>query len=223
MQLPFTVDQFLEVFQRYNLAVWPVQWILGMLGLVAVSLALSQRRNASRWVSGILAFMWFWMAAAYHLAFFAIINRAAIAFAAAFAVQGMLFAWLVVRTTGVTYRPQSTAAAIIGAALITYAVIGYPLLGYALGHRYPAAPTFGVPCPSTIFTLGIGVWAGASLPRRLLIAPLAWSIVGTSAAITLGMIEDFGLLAAAIATIVAAIVRRADGGTPRGRLYPTGA
>jgi integral membrane sensor domain MASE1 len=44
MQLPFTVDQFLEVFQRYNLAVWPVQWILGMLGLVAVSLALSQRR-----------------------------------------------------------------------------------------------------------------------------------------------------------------------------------
>jgi Family of unknown function (DUF6064) len=65
MQLPFTVDQFLEVFQRYNLAVWPVQWILGMLGLVAVSLALSQRRNASRWVSGILALMWFWMAAAY--------------------------------------------------------------------------------------------------------------------------------------------------------------
>ena len=65
MQLPFTVDQFLEVFRRYNLAVWPVQWILGMLGLVAVSLALSQRRNASRWVSGILALMWFWMAAAY--------------------------------------------------------------------------------------------------------------------------------------------------------------
>jgi hypothetical protein len=65
MQLPFTVDQFLEVFQRYNLAVWPVQWILGMLGLVAVSLALSQRRNASRWVSGILALMWFWMAAEY--------------------------------------------------------------------------------------------------------------------------------------------------------------
>ena len=79
MQLPFTVDQFLEVFQRYNLAVWPVQWILGMLGLVAVSLALSRRRNASRWVSGILALMWFWMAAAYHLAFFAIINRTAIA------------------------------------------------------------------------------------------------------------------------------------------------
>ena len=96
------------------------------------------------------------------------------------------------------------AAAIIGAALLTYAVVGYPLLGYALGHRYPAAPTFGVPCPTTIFTLGLGVWAGASLPRRLLIAPLAWSIVGTSAAITLGMIEDLGLLAAAIATVVAA-------------------
>ena len=88
MQLPFTVDQFLEVFHRYNLAVWPVHWILGV------------------------------------------------------------------------FRDHQPS-----------------------GHR----------------------------------------TIRTSAAITLGMIEDLGLLAAAIATVVAAIVRRADGGTPRGRLYPTGA
>ena len=53
--------------------------------------------------------------------------------------------------------------------------------------------------------------------------PSGHRTIRTSAAITLGMIEDLGLLAAAIATVVAAIVRRADGGTPRGRLYPTGA
>ena len=28
MRLPFTIDQFLDVFRRYNLAVWPAQWVV---------------------------------------------------------------------------------------------------------------------------------------------------------------------------------------------------
>ena len=28
MRLPFTIDQFLDVFRRYNLAVWQAQWVL---------------------------------------------------------------------------------------------------------------------------------------------------------------------------------------------------
>ena len=173
MRLPFTIDQFLDVFQRYNTAVWPAQWILGALGLVAVALALTGRRSASRWVSMILALLWLWMAGAYHLAFFTSINRAAIAFAVTFALQGVLFAWVALRTPAVTYRPRSSVTTIIGAVLILYALVAYPTLGYAFGHRYPAAPTFGVPCPTTIFTLGLLVWASSSLPRRLLIVPLA--------------------------------------------------
>jgi hypothetical protein len=211
MRFPFTIDQFLDVFRRYNAAVWPAQWILGALGLVAIVLALTGRRSASRWVSIILALLWLWMAAAYHLAFFTSINRAAIAFAAAFAVQAAVFTWVAFRTPAVTYRPRSRVAAIIGAVLIIYAIVVYPVLGYALGHRYPAAPTFGVPCPTTILTLGLVVWAGRSLPRRVLVVPLAWSLVATSAAVNLGMIEDFGLLAAAIATTLTIRVRR-DGG-----------
>ena len=39
----------------------------------------------------------------------------------------------------------------------------------------------------------------------------------------MGMIEDFGLLAAAVATTVTTIVRREHGGAPRGKLDPTGA
>jgi hypothetical protein len=94
MQLPFTIDQFFDVFRRYNLTVWPAQWVLVTLGVVAAALAVGGWRNAGRWVSAILALLWLWMAAAYHLAFFASVNRAAIAFAAAFALQGVLFAWV---------------------------------------------------------------------------------------------------------------------------------
>jgi len=218
MRLPFTIDQFLDVFRRYNLAVWPAQWVLVVAGLTAVVLALRERGSASRWVSVILAVMWFWMAAAYHLLFFTGINPAAIAFAAAFAVQGALFAWVAFRTPVVTYRPRSSVARVIGAALIVYAMVVYPMLGYALGHRYPATPTFGVPCPTTIFTLGLVVWAGRTLPGRLLVVPLAWSVVETSAAVSLGMMEDFSLSAAAIVTLLVVGVRHRPS---RVGFYPT--
>ncbi len=98
---------------------------------------------------------------------------------------------------------------------IAYALLLYPALGYLLGHGYPAAPSFGVPCPTSIFTLGLLVWAGPSIPRRLFAIPLAWSAVATSAAVTLGMIEDFGLLAAAVVTVGWLVFRRR--GTPATR------
>jgi hypothetical protein len=91
----------------------------------------------------------------------------------------------------------------------------YPAISYALGHRYPAAPTFGLPCPTTIFTLGLLVWAGTALPRRVLIVPLLWALVGTSAALSLGMVEDFGLLVSAIAVMIwVALGRRAAPNAP---------
>lgn len=36
-----------------------------------------------------------------------------------------------------------------GSLLMLYAMMIYPALGYFLGHVYPKAPTFGVPCPTT--------------------------------------------------------------------------
>ena len=177
MRLPFTIDQFLDVFRRYNLAVSPAQWVLVTLAVVAVVLAARDRLTTKRWVSAILALLWFWMAAAYHVAFFASVNRAAVAFAGAFAIQGGLFTWLAFRATPPSYRSRSSGATAIGALFIVYALLVYPALGYLLGHRYPAAPTFGVPCPTTIFTLGLLVWSGTSMPRRLLVIPLAWWVL----------------------------------------------
>ena len=36
MALPFAVDQSYGNFRDYSMAVWPAQWLLGMLALVAV-------------------------------------------------------------------------------------------------------------------------------------------------------------------------------------------
>jgi len=144
------------------------------------------------------------MGLVYHLAFFASVNPAAVAFAVACVIQGLLFTWFAWRgadAADASHSARSSSAWVVGAALIAYALLLYPTLGYLLGHRYPAAPTFGVPCPTTIFTFGLLVWSSRRPPWWLFVVPVAWTVVASSAAITLGMTEDFGLLASGVVTV----------------------
>lgn len=96
------------------------------------------------------------------------------------------------------------------------ALVGYPIVGFLVGHRYPAAPTFGVPCPTTIFTLGLLLWSTGPLARRLTVVPVLWAIVGTSAAVNLGMTEDLGLFVAALCAVLFIFAPARRGGFPDG-------
>jgi hypothetical protein len=61
-------------------------------------------------------------------------------------------------------------------------------------------PTFGVPCPTTIFTLGVLMWCLRPVPWSVLVVPVAWSVIATVAAVAFGVVEDFALpVAAALA------------------------
>jgi hypothetical protein len=72
------------------------------------------------------------------------------------------------------------------------------VLGHLFGHIYPKSPTFGLPCPTTIFTFGLLLWTDKKIPKYVLVIPFLWSIVGFSAAVNLKVYEDFGLLVAGI-------------------------
>ena len=208
MRVPFTVEQFLEVFRRYNEAVWPAQWILTALGVTVVVLALGRAPHAGRTISGVLALLWLWMGAVYHLVFFRPINPAATAFGALFLVEAALLAWLGVWRGALDFRVRRDATGLTGALLVLYALVLYPTIGHALGHRYPAAPTFGLPCPTTILTFGLLLWTVPPVPRRLLLIPALWALIGTAAAVELGIGEDFGLPVAAIVATVAIVMWR---------------
>jgi hypothetical protein len=67
MDAPFTASQFLEVFGRYNAAVWPAQVVFYGLAFLMIYWA---ARGAGRWVHAILAFLWAWMGVVYHWLFF---------------------------------------------------------------------------------------------------------------------------------------------------------
>ena len=56
--LPFTHAQFIEVFARYNMTVWPAQIVAYILGLGIVLALLRPSAGTGRWVAAGLAAMW---------------------------------------------------------------------------------------------------------------------------------------------------------------------
>ena len=196
MPLPFDARQFFEAFARYNTAVWPAQIVLQLAALSAVVLAVRPHPGSDRAIGVILGGLWFWMGGVYHLVFFRLINPAANLFGALFLLEGMLLLGLAGRRERLHFAWTPTTRGIVGAALLSYALVLYPMLAYALGHRYPATPTLGLPCPTTVLTLGLLAWAGPRRPWGVLVIPLLWSVVGASAAVQLGVWEDLGLVAA---------------------------
>ncbi|MFZ0390895.1 MAG: DUF6064 family protein [Calditrichia bacterium] len=198
MNIPFTIEQFLSVFEKYNLTIWPMQIVLYLLALVAIFLTLKPRKAAGRIISLILAIFWLWMGIVYHLLFFTAINPAAYIFAMLYIVQAILFLVAGIIKTNLSFKFQANLYGLTGALFLIYALLVYPLLGYAFGHAYPAMPTFGAPCPTTIFTFGILLLTVKRVPKYLLVIPFLWSLLGFSAAVNLMIKEDFGLLAAGI-------------------------
>jgi hypothetical protein len=205
--LPLTREQFLAVFADYNNAVWPVQIVAYLLGMVVLVAILRPSPLGHRFVAGALAAMWVWTGVAYHGLFFARINPAAWAFGALFVVQGSLIIIAGVVRRRLVFGHSSGFASVLGGVLMAYAAVIYPLLGQSSGHVYPAQPMFGItPCPVTLFTFGLLLLTLAPVPRWLLVIPAAWSLVGVSAAFMLGVPQDWPLFFSGL-TIVLLILR----------------
>ena len=197
--IPFGPAEFLAVFARYHAAVWPAPLVLLAIGLAMPAVARRRSMGAARLVLGALALLWAWMGAVYHLGFFRAINPAALIFGGMFLLQASLFAAAAVGRSVPRFGRPLDARSITGFVLLAYALLICPALGAMAGHGYPAGPSFGLPCPTTIFTFGLLLLGEGALRLRLLAVPLVWSAIGTVAALSLGMVEDLGLLAAAAA------------------------
>lgn len=175
-----------------------MQIFLNLLAILAIYLAIWPKAISAKAISAILGAFWLWMGFVYHWRFFSEINKAAYVFGIIFILQGILFLYKGVYQNALHFSYTSNVAGRTGAVLVVYALFIYPALGYILGHRYPAAPTFGLPCPTTIFTLGILLWMRKKPAFYLLAIPLLWSLIGFTAALKLGVREDVGLLIAGV-------------------------
>lgn len=85
--------------------------------------------------------------------------------------------------------------------------LAYPVLSVFTGHMYPASPTFGVPCPTVIFTAGALLMCRRP-PLVVALIPILWSLVGGFAAVQFGVAADYVLLACAPLLIAKALSGR---------------
>lgn len=209
MILPFTREEFLGVFTQYNAFAWPASILAYVLAVLVIVALVRQWRSAPQLVFAALALMWVWTGIFYHMSYFSVINTAAWGFGALFMIGAAVFAW-----AGRSHVNLQTAAwdgwtSALGWAFIAYAMIAYPLIGLALGHGYMDLPQFGVtPCPVTLFTFGSLLLLRGSLPWSVLAAPVLWSLIGGSAAILLGVLQDWLLLLSGTLTIAAIFATR---------------
>ena len=203
MQLPFTKEQFFDLFAAFNGGLWPALIALWIASVVVSVLLFSPRRPTDRWVSALLAVHWAWSGLAYHAAFFTRINPAAWIFALLFLVQAALFVWVGIVQRRLSFAPARDGWAPMAWVLVAYSLV-YPAINAVQHLTVSRIPTFGVPCPTTIFTAGLLMLAAPKL-WPLAIIPVAWSLIAGTAAVLLDVRADYALPVAGIALAIFSI------------------
>lgn len=203
--IPFSQEVLLALFEEYNVAVWPALVVAYLLGSVVVIAALRPIPFSGRVTCLVLALFWLWDGVVFHWVYFTPINVAAPLFAGMFALQGVLFAVATRRSP--EFRFRHSISGWTGVGLMLIAMIAYPLVSLLAGQPWPATPAFAVtPSSTTLFTFGALMLSQPRAPLWLYAIPLAWALIGGTAAWHLEMPQDFllpvaGLLATAFRLI----------------------
>jgi hypothetical protein len=194
MKIPFSTEEFFLTFANYNQDIFPIQILFYLLSIFILYLLVKKNYDSSNVISLILGFFWIWMGFVYHILFFSQINQAAYIFGVLFILQGALFIYAGIFRSYLQFRNRKDIYSSTAWILIIYALLIYPVIGHFAGHIYPLAPEMSAPCPTTIFTFGILLFASGKIPKWLLIIPLLWSLIGFSAAVNLNVVQDYGLV-----------------------------
>ncbi len=201
MNVPFTQDQFFDVLGAYNSELWPFVLALWIVSVVVVIRLYRQPVSSGPIVTMLLAVHWAWTALAYHAAFFTTINPAASAFAAMSLLEAALLIWSGLLRHRLHWSAIRSRWQVVAWMLVVYGLL-YPVIARAEGHAFPRLPTFGVPCPTTILTIGLLIAADQPMPRLLAVIPITWAIIGGQAAFLFGVRTDLMLLASGIIMLV---------------------
>ena len=194
----FTIEDFMLVLERYNLAVWPMQIFAYTLVILALFFTFKSTKYSQKIVLGILSFLWLFNGIVFSLLYWAPSHLFGYIFGVCCILQGLLFLYglkksdITISFSGVTYY------SIIGIIFVVYAIVGYQVFGYFLGHIYPKFFPVGlVPCPTTIFTLGVFLIISKRIPKKYYVIPLIIAL-GGFLAVYKGIYEDIGLIIAGL-------------------------
>jgi hypothetical protein len=191
--LSFSLEEFLVVLESYNLDIWPLQIITYALILLVLFISLKPTKYSPKIILAALSFFWLSTGIVFCFIYWAPSHIFGYIFGICCTAQGLLFLYSLIKSDITITSPDKTNM-LIGILFILYAMIGYQILGYYLDHIYPKFFAVGlVPCPTTIFTLGLFVIINTKIPIKYVAIPFVISLGGFLAAYN-GIYEDIGLI-----------------------------
>lgn len=207
MDLLPTLDELLQVFASYNGDIWPMQLVAYALGVVALIAGVRSTRYSSKVVSGVLAFFWLWIGLVFSTVYFPRATPLAWLYVLMFVPQGVIFVLSGIFRRGLSFGFKPGLYGAVGWVFVLYAMVGYPAIEYLLGRGFPRLLSFGlVPCPTTVFTVGMLLWTDRRVPKYVLVIPLVSALSGVLP-VSLGIMEDLGLLLSGLAATAMILYR----------------
>jgi len=198
-----TLERFLKYASAYNQELFPAQYLMLGLGLIAILLVFFRTKHSSRYISAILAFFYGWIGLQFYMVYFKEFMPIPFVFGVLFILQALIFIFEGTIRNRISFKFKTDLYGLTGALLIFYAIFGYQALEYLLERGYPEILSFGMfPCPTVIFSLGILLWTGIKFPPYILIFPLIHALSGFIPAFMIGIIEDIGLIISGLVAIL---------------------
>lgn len=116
----------------------------------------------------------------------------------------LLWTWTGIAYHLVHFSEINPAARAFGAFFVLQAAL-FLWWGVVRGRLAFGRPTFGAPCPTVIYTFGMLLLA-ENVPLWLLVVPVLWALLGSTAVVAFGVYQDLGLIVSALLAL-ALIVR----------------
>jgi hypothetical protein len=207
--LLFSPRTYHRLFELYNAAIWPVQVVAVLLGLLMLVLLRRGGSVAGPAVAAILAACWAWVAIAFHLDRYATINWAAPWAAAAFLAQAALLVWSGTIGGRLSVPPRLDGAGRAGLGIFLFALLAQPAIGLLLGRPWRQAEIFGIaPDPTAIGTLGLLLALAGPARWMLMVLPAVWCAVTGATLWAMSAAESWVAPAAALLTLALAVRQR---------------
>ena len=195
--LMFSKSTYFRLFALNNAALWPAQLLALGAGIALALCLLRGGARAGRVAAVLLALAWLGVAWGYFANRYATIHTAALYFAIAFAMQGVLLLWLASRGAPRRLTEPVGPLAKLALAISLLALLVFPMLAPLAGRPWEQAELFGIaPDPTAAFTLGaLLLWRA---PMPLWIVPLLWCAVTGATLMELGSRQAWVLPLAAL-------------------------
>lgn len=189
----------------YNEAMLPIQAVMIIIAaFLTYRVFAKPGAKTDVWMKAFLSFAFAWNGVVFFL-FFARNPISTFTGVPLFIVVAALFA-VDIFTKKTQFRLPDAKWRKVLTVLWILLVFLYPLIGWTLGHAYPKTCTPMMPCPLTVFALGLVAAAAPKVDKKVFAFLLPWALLGLPKCLgALDCYEDCILFAAGVYGLIVLI------------------